>query len=83
MAVVEVRLGGTLKSYAAGRESFTLEAANVIQMLKALGEQLPALKPILDRGVAVAIDGEIYREAWFQPLKPENEIYVLPKLAGG
>lgn len=83
MAVVEVRLGGTLKSYAAGRESFTLEAANVIQMLKALGELVPALKPILDRGVAVAIDGEIYREAWFQPLKPENEIYVLPKLAGG
>ena len=36
-----------------------------------------------DRGVAVAIDGEIYREAWFQPLQAESEIFILPKLAGG
>jgi len=31
----------------------------------------------------VAIDGEIYREAWFHPVSPESEIYILPKMAGG
>ena len=41
------------------------------------------LKPILDRGVAVAIDGEIYRDAWFQPIPPDSEVFILPPIAGG
>lgn len=83
MARVHVKVGGTLKAYAGGREGFDLEAANVREMLAALGEACPRLKPVLDRGVAVAIDGEIYREAWFQPLQAGSEIFILPKLAGG
>jgi len=83
VALVHVKLGGTLKSYARGREGFDLEAANVREMLERLGEACPALKPLLERGVAVAIDGAIYREAWFQPLRSESEIFILPKLAGG
>ncbi len=81
--MVRVRLGGTLKSRAGGRTEFEVEAANVRQVLDRLGEECPLLKPILDKGVAVAIDGEIYRNAWFQPVKPDSEVYILPALAGG
>lgn len=81
--MVQVRLNGSLKSYAGGRDAFEIDAANVRQLLDGLGDACPKLKPILDKGVAVAIDGEIYRESWFQPLRPESEVFILPRLAGG
>ena len=83
MSLLTVQLGGTLQSYAGGRKTFQVEAGNIREMLTRLGEQVPALKAALDRGVAVAVDGQIIREAWFHPLRPENEIFLLPKLAGG
>jgi transposase-like protein len=39
--LVEVRLGATLRSKAGGRTSFEVEARNVMQLLKALGETYP------------------------------------------
>lgn len=37
----------------------------------------------IDEGIAVAIDGEIYQNAYLAPLKPDSEIYLLPKICGG
>ena len=51
--------------------------------LARLGEDYPGLKPQLDRGVSVSIDGKIYRDAWFQPIPPGSEVFLLPRLAGG
>jgi hypothetical protein len=33
--------------------------------------------------LAVAIDGEIFQEAYLAPLNPETEIYLIPKIGGG
>ena len=52
-------------------------------MLTALGENYPDLKPVLKQGVSVAIDGQIHNDAWFHPIGPENEIFILPRLEGG
>jgi sulfur-carrier protein len=81
--MVKVRLGGSLKPYAGGKEEFEVEATNIRQLLTGLGEQCPKLAPILETGVAVAIDGEIYRNAWFQPVPPGSEVFILPRIAGG
>lgn len=81
--MVTVRLGGTLKSYAGGRTAFEVEATNIRELLAGLGEACPQLKPLLERGVSVAIDGRIYRESWLQPVGPESEVFILPRLAGG
>ena len=35
------------------------------------------------RGVAVAIDGQIYRDDWFRPIPPGSEVVILPRMAGG
>jgi hypothetical protein len=37
----------------------------------------------MDRGIAVAIDGTIYRDTWSKELPTGAEIYLLPRLAGG
>jgi hypothetical protein len=31
----------------------------------------------------VAIDGQIYQDALFQPITPESEVFILPQIAGG
>ena len=81
--MVRVTLGGTLKNAAGGQSEFDVEADNIRQILNQLSKQAPQLKPVLDKGVAVAIDGRIYRDAWFEPVPPDSEVFILPRLAGG
>jgi hypothetical protein len=33
--------------------------------------------------MAIAIDGQIYQDAYRAPLKPESEIWLIPRIAGG
>ncbi len=81
--MVQVTLSGSLKAAAGGRAQFEVEADNIHQLLTRLGQQHPKLKPALDRGVAVSIDGQIYRDDWFRPIPPGSEVYILPRMAGG
>ena len=55
--MVQVRLGGTLQSYSGGQAAFDIEAENIGQMLTALGEACPRLKPLLDQGAPVRLVG--------------------------
>jgi sulfur-carrier protein len=81
--MLRVKLGGPLMSAAGGVTEFEVEAATIREMLTRLGELYPALKPVLDRGVAVAVDGTIYRGAFLQPIPDGSEVYILPQIAGG
>jgi molybdopterin converting factor small subunit len=81
--MTEVRLGGALRAYTDGQEVFEVGGSNIRELLADLGERYPKLKPLLDKGVAVVVDGELYRDAWFQPVKPDSEVYILPRVAGG
>lgn len=81
--MLTVKLGGSLAAKAGGKTEFEIEGRNVADVLRRLGELCPELKPVLDKGVSVSIDGAIHREAAYQPLKPENEIFILPRMAGG
>ena len=81
--MVQVAFSGIIKKAAGGVETVEIEAANIRQLLTRLGEQMPALKPHIDKGVAVSIDGEIYRDAWFKEIPPDAEVFIIPRLAGG
>ena len=37
----------------------------------------------IEQSMAIAIDGEIYQDAYHAPLNPESEIWLIPKIAGG
>ncbi len=81
--MARVVLTGNLVQLAGGRSELELQAANVRQLLRLLGERYPALKPHLEEGMAVAIDGQIYQDAWFEPIPPDSEVHLVPRIAGG
>jgi len=81
--MVQVMLSGPLKAAAGGRTQVEVEAATIHQMLSRLGQDHPKLKPMLERGVAVAIDGQIYRDDWLRPIPAGSEVVILPRMAGG
>lgn len=81
--MVEVTLWGALAAAAEGNSKVEVEAKNIRELFKRLGERFPRLTPLMDRGIAVAIDGTIYRDTWSKELPTGAEIYLLPRLAGG
>ncbi len=78
-----VRLSGPIKTAAGGQGACDIDASTIHELLERLGEAYPKLKPHFERGVAVAVNGEIYRDDWFRPLAPDSEVVVLPRMAGG
>jgi hypothetical protein len=72
-----------LTQFTGGACELEIEASNIRQLLRLLGERYPALAPHLADGVAVAIDGEIYQDALLEPIPPASEVHVIPKIAGG
>ena len=81
--MVKVLLWGTLRNATAGKAEVEVVASTYKQVLDRLCEQYPGLKPQIDRGVSVAIDGLIYREAWFTPVQADSEVVLMPYMVGG
>ena len=81
MAVV--RIWGSLQAATGGRAEVEVEASTIRQMLDALEEAHPGLGPQLRRGVSVSVDGAIYNDSWFAPIRPGSEVVLLPRLPGG
>ena len=71
-----------LTQFTGGEGELQLEVSTVRELLRVLGERYPALKPHLG-SVAVAIDGQIYQDAWLEPIAPGSEVYLIPQIAGG
>ncbi len=81
--MVSVVVWGSLKPYTGGRARVEIEAENVRDLLARLGDAYPGLQPQLKRGISVAVDGVIFRDGWLQPLKPDSEVCLLPRMVGG
>lgn len=81
--MVRVKLWGSLRALADGEEWVEVEASNFKELLDQLVIKYPGLKPQIKRGVSLALDGVIYREAWFTKIGPENEIILMPYMVGG
>jgi sulfur-carrier protein len=81
--MAHVTLIGNLKNFTGGITAMEIDAGNVRQMMRLLGERFPELAPHLAEGLAVAIDGQIYQDALLEPIKPDSDVHILPQLAGG
>jgi molybdopterin converting factor small subunit len=81
--MVQVRIWGSLAAATEDQTLVTVEAGTLRELLDALATQYPALKPQLERGVSVAIDGKVYNDSWFTPIDEDSEVVLLARLRGG
>ena len=81
--MVAVRIWGSLATFTDDQTEVEVDATNLRELLEGLGEKYPGLQPQLKRGVSVAIDGRVYNDSWFQPIKPDSEVVLLARLKGG
>lgn len=81
--MAQVTLVGNLRQFTGGLSELEIEAGNVRQLFDKLAQRFPSLAPHLEDGLAVAVDGQIYQDAWFQEIDPSSEVYLLPQIAGG
>ncbi len=81
--MVKVKLWGSLRQFADDQEWVDVDASNFKELLDQLSHLYPALRPKIERGVSLAVDGVIYRNAWFTQISDENEIVLMPYMVGG
>ena len=83
MKPVEVHLWGALRPLAGGASSVSVQATTVREMFRVLSDQYPGMEAHIKRGVAVSINGRIYRDLWDTELPADAEIYLMPRIPGG
>ena len=81
--MARVVLIGNLAQLTGGVVEFDLSATSVKQLFEQLSELHPAIKPHLEDGVAVAINGQIVQESLFEPIPAGSEVFCFPRLRAG
>jgi len=80
---VEVSLSGSLKDAVGGLASIEVEATTIRELITRLIDRYPKLEDHLEEGIAVAIDGTIFRDNWETPIPEGSEVFLLPRIVGG
>ena len=75
--------GMAARRFTGGQSEFDVEANTVRRLISELERRFPGLGHQIDEGMAVAIDGEIFQDAYQARLEPGSEIVLIPKIGGG
>lgn len=75
--------GIAARRFTGGQSEVEVEANTVRRMITELERRFPGLGRQIDESMAVSIDGEIFQDAYLQPLEPDSEIVLIPKIGGG
>ncbi len=81
MARVSISSDG--RGFTGGVAELEVEAADVRGLILALDVRFPGLGDYVQRRMAIAIDGEIHQNAWVEALRPDAEVFLIPKIGGG
>lgn len=83
MSARVVLSSGFSRRYTDGVREFEVEARNLRGVIKALDQLYPGLAQHLEEETTVAIDGHIHEVGYLQPLRPDSEVFFIPKIEGG
>ena len=81
--MLEVELSGSLRDAAGGAASVSIEAATIRELLRKLVERHPLMQSQIDEGVAVSINGRIFRDNREEKIPDGAEVFLLPRIQGG
>jgi len=71
-----------LLSHTGGEREVNTTAANFRDLLKEFEARWPGCRAVLTR-CAVAIDGQIYQDAFLEPIGPSSEVFFMQRIEGG
>ncbi|WP_238365775.1 MoaD/ThiS family protein [Mesobacterium pallidum] len=83
MARVDVHLWAGLRRLTDGEEVVTVEASTIGEMLDAVIAKHPGVAPILEDGVSVALNGEIYTGNRHRAIETGDEVFLMQRMRGG
>jgi len=66
-----------------GLDSFELQATTVRTLIAAMEQRFPGLGTLVSDHMAIAIDGEIHQDALAEPIGPDSEVVLIPRIGGG
>jgi len=81
--MLEVNISSSLRDLVGGAATITIEAATIRELLRKLVERYPRIESRLKEGIAVSINGEIYRDDRNQQIPEGAEVFLLPRIQGG
>jgi molybdopterin converting factor small subunit len=75
--------GSACRALAGGASELDVAATSFRRLVTELEARFPGLGRQVEEGMAIAIDGEIFQDCYAAPLRPDSEIYLIPKIGGG
>jgi molybdopterin synthase sulfur carrier subunit len=75
--------GNGCKKYIGGLTELDVEANTFRRLILELDQRFPGLGRQIEESMAIAIDGEIHQDAYQAVLRPDSEIWLIPKIGGG
>ena len=75
--------GAAGQRFTGGLRELEVAATTFRRLVLELDQRFPGLGKQVEEGMAVAIDGEIFQDAYAAQLRPESEIVLIPKIGGG
>ena len=81
--MLEVSLSGTLRDSADGVASISLDARTIRELLRKVVERYPRMQSQVEKGIAVSINGQIFRDNWGEEIPQDAEVFLLPRIRGG
>ena len=81
--MLEVSLSGSLRDSADGAASISVDAGTIRELLRKVVERYPRMQSQVDKGIAVSINGQIFRARWGESIPEDAEIFLLPRIPGG
>lgn len=79
----EVKLWSALRPHAQGADSVVIEARTIRELFRNLEANYPGMAPFIAEGIAVAVDGTVYRDNWDTVLPDGAEVFLMPRIQGG
>lgn len=73
----------TFRPALGGADALEIEAKTVRELMRKLVRTYPRLQKHIDEGIALAVDGEIYRDNWDVEIPDGSEVYLMPRIQGG
>ena len=83
MPLVNVTFVSSLSPALGGAEALEIEAKTLRELMRKLVKQYPRLQKHVDEGIALAIDGHIYRDDLDVKIPDGSEVYLMPRIQGG